>query len=140
MRAADTIELSAAGNDFNTRRVVRVERRVHTWLGWLAAVFIALGLSYALICFATPCEGASLCMAAVLPTQRSWLQRLVLDFQAWRLRSAIRSARHELASQYEHLEMAQWECEHLPLQLNVTRGHIDNLVHQLSLVEGTAEA
>ena len=76
MRPADTVELCQAVNELNARRMAAVQRRVHAFLGLLLAIAVGLALAFALIHLSTLCKGASLCMFAVLPTQRNWLQRL----------------------------------------------------------------
>lgn len=134
MNARETIELSAAVNELNAHRMDAVQRRVHAFLGLLLAIAVGLGLAVALIHFGTPCAGASLC-AAVLPTQRSWLERMVLDLQRWRLLRQIRSAQQDLTYQQEALQLAQWECDHIPRQLDVTQGHIDQLCRQMDALD-----
>ena len=129
--AADTHELSAVVNALNAHRMGAVERRVHAFLGVLLAIAVALVGAFALIHFSTPCEGASLCLAAVVPTRRGWVQRLVDSLAQWRLRYYIRSAEQDLAYQHQQLEIAQWECEALPRQMAVTRGYIDQLEAEL---------
>jgi hypothetical protein len=130
MRPADTVELCQFVNELNARRQQNVQRRVHAFLGLLLAIAVGLGLAFALIHFGMPCEGAGL-YAAVLPTQRSWLQRLVLDMQRWRLLRHIRSAQQDLAYQEEALQLAQWETEHIPAQMEITRRHIEQLSIQM---------
>jgi hypothetical protein len=134
MNAIESIELSAAANHLNARRMAQIDRRVNAFLSLLLAVAVGLGLAFALIHFGLPCEGASLC-AAVLPTQRSWLERIVLDLQRWRLLRHIRSAQQDLTYQQEALQLAQWECDHIPKQLDVTQGHIDQLCRQMDALD-----
>lgn len=135
MNPMDTIELSAAVNEFNARRMAVVQRRVHAFLGLMLALAAGIVGAFALIHFGTPCEGASLCMAAIIPTRRSWLQRLVLDVQSWRLRWQVRAAQQDLVYQHEALELARWECDHLPKQMAITRAHIDRLADQIDALE-----
>ena len=130
MNAIESIELSAAANHLNARRMAQIDRRVNAFLSLLLAVAVGLGLAFALIHFGSPCEGASLC-AAVLPTQRSWLERIVLDLQRWRLLRHIRSAQQDLTYQQEALQLAQRECDHIPKQLDVTQRHIDQFCRQM---------
>jgi hypothetical protein len=134
MNARETIELSAAVNQINAQRMDAVQRRVHAFLGLLLAVAVGLGLAFAIIHFGLPCEGAGLC-AAVLPTQRSWLERIVLDMQRWRLLRHIRSAQQDLLFQAEALELAQWECHHIPRQMEVTEAHIEQLSRQIDALD-----
>lgn len=135
MRPADTMDVCQFANQLNAGRIANAERRVHAFLGLLLAVAVAVGLAFAIIHFSLPCEGASLCMAAVLPTQRSWLQRLTLDLQRWRLLRQIRFAQQDLAYQNESLELDHWESEHLPKQMEVTQGHIDQLCKQMDALD-----
>lgn len=140
MKAADTIELSNVINGLNAHRMASVQNRVHAFLGLLLAVAIAVGGAFALIHFGTPCEGADLCLAAVAPTHRNWMQRMVDRYQAWRLRYHIGIAAKDLHYQEEQLTIARWECEHLPLQLKVTRDHIEALENQLRALGAPVEA
>jgi len=140
MKAADTIELSNAINGLNAHRMASVQNRVHAFLGLLLAVAIAVGGAFALIHFGTPCEGADLCLAAVVPTHRNWMQRMVDRYQAWRLRYHIGIAAQDLLDQKEQLLIARWECEQLPLQLQVTQDHINMLETQLRALGAQVEA
>jgi hypothetical protein len=139
MRPADTVELCQAVNELNARRMAAVQRRVHAFLGLLLAIAVGLALAFALIHLSTLCKGASLCMFAVLPTQRNWLQRLVLDLQRWRLLRQLRHAQQDLVFQRESLDLATWECKHLPRQLAVTRAHIDGLMSKMDALAAPAE-
>lgn len=132
---ADSQALSSALNGANAEAMARVDRKVNAFMGLMVAIAVGVAGAFALIHFGTPCEGASLCMATVVPTQRSWLQRLVLDLQSWRLRLQIRAAQQDLAYQHEALDIARWECQHLPRQMAVTRAHIDRLANQIDALE-----
>lgn len=134
MRPSDTIDLCDAVNELNARRMQAVQRRVHAFLGLLLAVAVGLGMAFAIIHFGLPCEGAALC-AAVLPTQRTWLERMVLDLQRWRLLRHIRSAQQDLVYQNEALQLAQWECDHIPKQVEVTEEHIESLSRQIDALD-----
>ena len=134
MNARETIELCEAVNELNAHRMQAVQRRVHAFLGLLLAVAVGLGMAFAIMHFGLPCEGAALC-AAVLPTQRNWLERIALDLQRWRLLRHIRTAQQDLRFQAEALELAQWECHHIPKQMEVTQGHIDQLCSQMDALD-----
>jgi hypothetical protein len=123
----DSRVLAAGINALNARRAQRAEAAA----GFIVAFVVALLLALALVHWAMPCEGASLCLAAVVPTQRSWQQRLLDKYEAWRLRYAIRCAQQDLVYQEEQLQIARWECEQLPQQQRVTQAHVEALQQQL---------
>lgn len=139
MNTQEAAELSAGINSLNAQRMAQVDQRVNAFLRLLLAIAVGIGLAFALLHFGLPCQGASLC-AAVLPTQRSWLERTVLDMQRWRLLHHIRSAQQELRFQAEALELAQWECHHIPRQMEVTEAHIEQLSRQIDALDAPKAA
>lgn len=132
----DSRAISEHVNAINAHRTNRATAAAN----FIVAMVVALLLSALVINFALPCEGASLCLAAVVPTHRNWAQRMVDRYQAWRLRYHIGIAAKDLHYQEEQLLIARWECEHLPLQLKVTREHITALEHQLRALGAPVEA
>ena len=132
MNTQDANGLAAHINAVNARRTARAEAAVN----FLVALVIGLILAVALLNWATPCADATPCLAAVTPTVRNPVQRLLDRYAMWRLHAHIRSAQQDLAGQHEQLQLANWEREHLPRQMAVTRGHIDQLEAQLNALTG----
>lgn len=130
----DSRDISDHVNALNTHRTNRATAAAD----FVVALVVAMLGTLAIIHFALPCEGASLCLLAAVPTQRNWLQRLLDKFESWRLMRAIRSAQLDLQWQYENLEIARWECDHIPQQQKLTRAHIDQLEARLYALGGGA--
>ncbi len=132
MNTQESNGLAAHINAVNARRTARAEAAVN----FLVALVIGLIMAVALLHWATPCADATMCLAAVTPTLRSPVQRLLDWFAMWRLRWHIRNAQQALAWQHEQADLARWELDHLPRAMAVTRGHIDMLEAQLQALTG----
>ena len=132
----DSRTLADGVNALNQQRTSRAEAAAKFIVYLVIGVLGGLALAH----YATPCEGFSLCLAAVVPTHRNWLQRLADRYEAWRLYAAIKHAQQDLAWQYEQLEIAQWECQQIPQQQKVTRAHIDSLQAKLRALGAPVEA
>jgi hypothetical protein len=115
----------------NARRVQRIDAGVSL----LMALVVAALLGWALVIWATPCEGTALCMAAVIPTRPGWLYVMVLRLRAAYLRRLIRSAQCDLAFQRDQEAIARWELDTLPRLRAATRQQIDVLELQLADIE-----
>lgn len=135
MNAKESNGLAAHINAVNARRTARAEAAVN----FMVALVIGLIMAVALLHWATPCADATMCLAAVTPTLRSPVQRLLDWYAMWRLRAHIRSAQADLEWQHEQLDLANWEREHLPRQMAMTRAHIDLLEDRLRTLTGNAE-
>jgi len=125
--ATNSRAIADAINTINAKRTSRAEAAANFIVFFTMALLGAM----ALVAYITPCAEASLCLAAVVPTHRNWGQRLLDAYQAWRLRWHIRCAQQDMAHMEEMVQMARWECEHIPLQQKVTADHIAQLHHQL---------
>lgn len=91
--AADSHALAQGVNLLNAKRTARADAAA----GFVVLLIIGILLACALVHFLTPCEGASLCMAAVItPTRIGLLQRLRLQLRAWRLRWRLADVQNTL--------------------------------------------
>ena len=75
----------------------------------MVVVVLVIGIlaALALVHFLTPCEGAALCMSAVITPTRSdtWLRRLLRPFRRWSVR--WRLADTEAAIDYVEADIAE---------------------------------
>lgn len=145
---AEADDLARAINQHNAATSRRAEAALHM-LGVVALA--ALG-AWALVTYLTPCEAGSLCMAAaVTPTRRglkAWAQdalalaprRLGSAARGAYLRWLIRCHENDAAALQEHIDLAQWEVEHLPQQQRLHRQHIQSLRCELAQLERAPRA
>ncbi len=111
----------------------RVHALASALLQYTSAVVIALALAAALVAFATPCDAASLCMAAVItPTRRRGpLARLWARACTWYLRQRLASAEFDL-------QVMQQQYEHLPTCMAYYRDWI--AITRVELMDAEAQA
>ncbi len=107
-RQAEIRELAQTINATNTHRMQRVEQRVNAAASVIVALVIAILGALALVHFATPCEGASLCAATVLRTRPGWLSQLRFAWRRWRLCAQVQDAERAVA---HHDELANLHHE-----------------------------
>ena len=98
--AAESHALAQRVNLLNARRTERAEAAAD----FVVIIVVGILLACALVHFATPCEGATLCMAAVItPTRTSLWRRLRMQLRAWRLRWKLSDVQATLAYVEEDL-------------------------------------
>lgn len=103
-----------------------------------AAVFVAVVIGALLACavlhFAEPCAGATLCSALITPLRTGWWPRLALRLRAWRLRVSL--ADHEATLQRVESDMEALPTVRSNLQRNVDFCRIQLADCEAALAQG----
>ena len=116
-------------------RNVRASRRADAAAAFVVVLVVAILGTLALVHFMTPCNAATLCMAAAIPTQRGWLERATRAWRCYYLRSRIASALADIQAMENVLQMAQQELDFIPDQIQAHRVWIDAHMAELDSIE-----
>lgn len=117
----DSRALADAVNALNARRASRAEAAAN----FVVVLVVALLLAAAVLHFLTPCHGAELCGAALLPRRgTTWWRRLYMPMRAAYLRMLMRSC---VADIWHHQQTA----ELAPVLEAMARQRLDELRVQL---------
>ena len=105
-------------NEINAKRTARAESAA----GFVAVLVIGILAALALVHFLTPCEGATLCMAAVITPTRSGAARgFMRMLERWQVRMSLADA--ELT-----LDRVQTDIATLPMVEDALLRDIDKLL------------
>lgn len=113
MSPADSNHVAQDINSINARRTRRAEAATHLVLLLLGVAAI----TWLLLQYLEPCEGAAMCIAVVTPTRTSLLHRMRLQLRKWRLKLLLADVHAAL----RRVEADLAELPHVREQLLIER-------------------
>ena len=113
-------EIGAAVDEINTRNA-HTTTRADAAAAFVVALIVGILGAMLLVHYLLPCDGAALCMAAIItPTRIPPLQRLSIALRAWRLRMRITSLEFDL-------DCLKHDLDALPARMQAYQQLLDEL-------------
>lgn len=131
MTVHESNELAQAINARNARRAHQADAA----LGFVVALVVGILGAAALVHYLTPCDAATLCAGAVIPTRPGLRLRAAQWLRTVYLRFRIRAALADVAGMQQVVDQAQQELDYLPRQIDAHKAWIDLHMAELDALE-----